>query len=377
MSTWCVLPWVHVCVRPNEQIKPCCRFQYSEGDAENAPTLDNFDMSTEFWQQLRSDMLANKPRAECTKCYEQERVLKGHKRSKSLRHWMNSSFPHIDKNTLTDDPDNIRYIEMSIDNLCNFQCRMCDSKFSSQLQKRDAYMGRRVHKKLEPNFTKFDNKDLSNLEYIKLLGGEPFMSPNFGPFLDYLLSKGARFDNIRLQISTNGSKQPRPELLDKLKQFSKIEINVSLDAWHPVNDYQRAGGVYTDVYKNALWYRDQLSNSHVNFHTVVSIYTANYLGTTLKFLMDEQDNDVSVDFVRDPEWQSLNIAPLEYIKWCLEQNSHHEFATKLIENFVNNNQPNPIMWQQAVNNTIKMDQYYNKTLQSVNPGAYYKMMELK
>ena len=377
MSTWCVLPWVHVCVRPNEQVKPCCRFQYTEGDAEVAPTLDNFDLNNDFWRQLRGDMLQGVKRLECTKCYEQEQVLNGHKRSKSLRHWMNSLFPHIDKNTLTDDPDNIRYIEMSIDNLCNFQCRMCDSKFSSQLQKRDAHMGRRVYKKLEPNFTKFDDKDLSKLEYIKLLGGEPFMSPNFQPFLDYLSTKGADFPNIRLQISTNGSKRPKPELLAKLNQFGKIEINVSLDAWHPVNDYQRQGGVYTDVYDNAMWYRNQLSNSHVNFHTVVSIYTANYLGTTLKFLMDEKDNDVSVDFVRDPEWQSLNIAPPEYVAWCLEQNSHHEFACKLINNFVSNNQPDPIMWQQAVNNTIKMDQYYNKTLQSVNPGAYHKMMELK
>ena len=48
------------------------------------------------------------------------------------------------------------------------------------------------------------------------------------------------------------------------------------------------GGVYTDVYANAMWYRSQLSNCHVNFHTVVSVYTADKLGTTLAFLMDQE-----------------------------------------------------------------------------------------
>lgn len=375
MSTWCVLPWVHVCVRPNEQIKPCCRFQYSEGDAETAPSLDNFDMNTEFWKQLRSDMLAGKSRPECTKCYEQERVLKDHKRSQSLRHWMNSLFPDIDASTLTSDSEHIRYIEMSIDNLCNFQCRMCDSKFSSQLQKRDAHMGWRVNKKLEPNYTKFDKYDLSHLEYIKLLGGEPFMSPNFEPFLNYLLSKGAEFKNIRLQISTNGSRQPSPSLLQKLKRFSKIEINVSLDAWHPVNDYQRVGGLYTDVYENALWYRKQLPNSHVNFHTVVSVYVADKLSTTLKFLMDQEKNDVSVDWVRDPLWQSLSIAPPEFKEWVLEQNSDHEFATKLIQNFIRKTDYNPVEWKKLLNNTKRLDEYYGRSLSDANPLLYRKLYE--
>ena len=375
MSTWCVLPWVHICVRPNEQIKPCCRFQYSEGDAETAPSLDNFDMNTEFWRQLRSDMLAGQSRPECIKCYEQERVLTGHKRSSSLRHWMNSLFPHIDVNTLTDTSDHIRYIEMSIDNLCNFQCRMCDSKFSSQLQKRDAHMGWRVHKKLEPNFTKFDKYDLNHLEYIKLLGGEPFMSPNFEPFLDYLKSKGAEFKNIRLQISTNGSRLPSPSLLEKLKRFGKIEINVSLDAWHPVNDYQRIGGVYTDIYKNAMWYRSQMTNSHINFHTVVSVYVADKLSTTLKFLMDQEGNDVSVDWVRDPLWQSLSIAPQDFKDWILEQNQEHAFATKLIQNFIHNTEHNPAEWEKLLNNTTRLDEYYGRSLSDASPLLYRKLYE--
>jgi sulfatase maturation enzyme AslB (radical SAM superfamily) len=190
-----------------------------------------------------------------------------------------------------------------------------------------------------------------------------------------LLSKGAKFDNIRLQISTNGSKQPRPDLLNKLKQFNKIEINVSLDAWHPVNDYQRMGGVYTDVYANAMWYRSQLSNCHVNFHTVVSVYTADKLGTTLAFLMDEENNDVSVDWVRDPLWQSLSIAPKSFQDWVLEQNSNHEFATKLIENYISNSVFNEAEWQKLLYNTKLLDDYYDFPLSKANALLHEKLYE--
>ena len=94
-----------------------------------------------------------------------------------------------------------------------------------------------------------------------------------------------------------------------------------------------------------------MSNSHVNFHTVVSVYTADKLGTTLAFLMDQENNDVSVDWVRDPLWQSLSIAPQSFKDWVLEQNSHHEFATKLIKNHISNSVYNKDEWKNLLINT--------------------------
>jgi len=372
-NTWCVLPWVHLCVRPNEQIKPCCRFQYDEGAAESAPNLDNFDPNNEYWTQLRQDMLDGTPRTECRKCYEQESVLQGHKRNQSLRHWMNSLFEDIGPDDCGSDFRNMEYIEMSIDNLCNFECRMCDSKFSSKLQTRDQSMGWRVHKKLEPDFTKFDRYDISNLRYIKLLGGEPLISPNFTPFLSYIKERGASYENIRLQISTNGSRPISDKLLKILNCFRFVEINVSLDAYDSINDYQRIGGYYEMVYKNALWYQENIVNSHVNFHTVVSVYTASKLGKTLEFLVDENEHDVSVDWVRDPLWQSLLIAPPAFVDWVLEQNQDHEFASKLIKNFVKNSEYDKRAWKNLLNNTERLDKYHNRYLNKYDPALYKQL----
>ena len=124
-----------------------------------------------------------------------------------------------------------------------------------------------------------------------------------------------------------------------------------------------------------MWYRSQLSNCHVNFHTVVSVYTADKLGTTLKFLMDEENNDVSVDWVRDPLWQSLSIAPQSFKDWVLEQNRDHVFATKLIENYISNSVYNKDEWQNLLNNTKLLDDYYSLPLKDANPLLHEKLYE--
>ena len=90
--------------------------------------------------------------------------------------------------------------------------------FSSKLQLRDKFLGYEVHKKLEPNFKKFDNTDLSKLVYVKLLGGEPFMTPNFIKFIDYLLE---RVDptKVSIEIATNGTVVPSKEVIEKFFFF--------------------------------------------------------------------------------------------------------------------------------------------------------------
>lgn len=372
-KTWCALPWIHMCVRPNEQIKPCCRFQFEDGDADIAPTIEHFDPNNSYWTKLRQDMLDGVQRHECRKCYEQERVLTKDSPNQSLRNWMNSVFSTVDAEQCTSAALDLRYIEMSLDNLCNFECKMCDSKFSSKLQLRDQHMGWRVHKKLEPNFEKFDRFDLTKLEYIKLLGGEPLLSPNLKPFLNYISSRGAAAEQIQLQISTNGSKPLEDSLIERLQRFKHIEISVSLDTYDKSNDYQRIGGFYELIFKNALWYKQVLPNSRVNFHSVIGIYTANHLSKTMKFLREDHGFDVSVDWIRDPSWQSLLIAPEQFIQWLLEQNNDYAYAHQLLENFVKGAVYDADSWQTLLNNTKQLDEYHKKQLNDYNPLIYERL----
>ena len=76
-DTWCALPWIHMCVRPNNSLKPCCRFQVD--DTRNLKVnLESIEehgidaMNDSYWTQLRKDMLDGTRRSECQKCYKQE-----------------------------------------------------------------------------------------------------------------------------------------------------------------------------------------------------------------------------------------------------------------------------------------------------------------
>ena len=365
--SWCVLPWIHVCVRPDEKIKPCCRFQLSEGEAETLPTLDTFNPNNEWWQTIRTSMLAGEKLDGCKKCHAAERI------HGSMRTWMNRTFSHISESECTEDFQHVRYIEMSLDNLCNFECRMCSSKFSSKLQLRDKHMNWSVHKKLEPVFDKFNHLDLSKLEYIKLLGGEPLMSINLKPFLNYIQHRGTNLEKCSLLISTNGSKRVNKDIINLLKIFKHVEINVSLDSYTLANDYQRHGGNFIETYQNAKWYQQELPGNEINFHTTIGIYTANHLHDTLKFLIDEQKHDVSIDFIRDPLWQNISIAPDNFKQWLIDTNSSHAYSKKLIENFLQNTNYNLEEWEKLLNNTTKLDKYYNTNLQDYNPDLYQQL----
>lgn len=370
-NTWCVLPWTHVCVRTDNALKPCCRFLSENPTNEFSVTLDDLSeqgiaaMNSDLFTEIRTKMLAGEQLPGCKKCYSQEADLKSNKRS--MRQYFNDEIK-LDPASCTVQFDSVRYIEMSIDNICNLQCRICDSKFSSKLQNRDRYLDKPVFKKLEPSFVKFDNVDLSNLERIKILGGEPFITPNFEKFIDYILER-AEPANILLDVATNGTTVPNEVLIEKLNRFKSIYINVSIDSVTRSNDYQRFGSNHTQTLEIARRYETLIPKSSVSYHITVSIYTAGSLGKTLAYF-ESIDKFYSVDFVRHPSHLSLLHTPENYNKWVLEQNRDHSTAYDLIKNVLKENQYNIKYWHDFLEFTKKLDNYYRVSLKDYDRDFY-------
>jgi organic radical activating enzyme len=370
-DTWCVLPWTHVCVRTDMALKPCCRFLSENPTNEFDVTLEDLSkngiaaMNSDLFTDIRAKMLAGEQLPGCKKCYSQEADLKSNKRS--MRQYFNNEFK-IDRTKCTEQFESVRYIEMSIDNICNLQCRICDSKFSSKLQNRDAYLGKQVFKKLEPNFNKFDAVDLSNLEHIKILGGEPFITPNFEKFVDYIIERSKPSD-VLLNIATNGTSTPSNSIIEKLKQFKAIYINVSLDSVTRSNDYQRFGSKYDKTLEIAESYEKLMPNSTVSYHVTVSVYTAGALAKTISHF-ENINRLYSVDFVRHPPHLSLLYTPKNYNDWVLEQNQDHSVAFGLLTNIFKENQYNIKYWGEFLDFTKKLDNYYGIRLTDYDLNLY-------
>lgn len=370
-DTWCVLPWVHLCVRPNNTLKPCCRYSPNSMSAEFNTSLDDVHeqgidaLNNVSFKTIRQQMLSGKKLPGCKKCYAQEEVV-GLQGRQSLRHFKNDQFADIKQENCTDEFLQLRYIEMSIDNICNLQCKMCTSMFSSRLINRDKMLGNKVYKKLEPNFTKLDNTDLTKLEVVKILGGEPFITPNFEKFIDYLIDRSIPA-NITLEIATNGTAVPSDQIVKKLNTFKQITAFVSLDSYSSSNDYQRYGSSYQKIFENATIYEKLFENILVTFHTVVTLLTANDLSNTLNFLAKKHNYHVSVDFARDPQHLSLQYAPSSYCDWVVDQNKDNDTAHTLIEAFVKKSNYNEKVWLDFIDSIDTLDKYYGTDITEFNP----------
>lgn len=370
-DTWCVLPWIHLCVRPDNVLKPCCRYLSQSPTNELGVNLHDIEqigvdaMNVDKYKDIRRKMLAGERLPGCQKCYTQEEHSDLTDR-RSMRKFLNYRYSHVDRSTLTEEFDALRYIEMSIDNICNLQCKMCSSMFSSKLINRDKFLGNVVHKKLEPNFLKLDKMDISRLEYVKILGGEPFITPNFVKFLDYLADR-SNPENITLEIITNGTSLPSQEVVDRLNRFKMNFINVSLDSYSRSNDYQRWGGSYETTFNNAREYGKIFDRVYISFHSVVSILNSNDLAKTIAFIRDENNYHISVDFVREPEHLSMLYAPREYIEWALDKNRDNFTAYRLIETFTKKAEFNQAYWSEFLTNLDKLDSYYGTRLEDYNP----------
>lgn len=361
-KSFCILPWVHVCVRSNDKFKPCCR--YDPGEITVTSDLDELlkngldTMNNDHLVKLRSTMLKGDWDNGCKKCLTQENGG-----ITSMRQFMNERYKFVGEQ-LDSNFNNIYYLEMTIDNVCNLQCAMCSSEYSSKLQKRDKLFNDPVYKKLEPNYEKFDSVDLSKLFWIKILGGEPFVSPNFEKFLDYVIEK-SNPENISIEIATNATVFPNETLLEKMNRFKKVYINVSLDSFDKSNDYQRFGSSYLTTFNNSNHYLKLFRSVHLAYHCTISILTANTFETMLYKIVDDIERRVSFDFVKWPDHLSVIHTPEEYALW-LRESITHPYALKLVDSVLKDHKYNEEHWNKFLYRIKKNDEFFKIRLEDYN-----------
>ena len=251
---------MHLQTKPNGQIKPCCRFdhRHPEYKQDHGYKFDkhNINRSTftealnsPEWEEIRQTILAGEKVPGCRKCYAEEDlkyndVFKNEKRRvRSMRNKENYRWNKANQEELQQDDKTIRYLELTMGNYCNLKCRTCTGDLSSTWVDEEAvlskyYDDRQVYKVFNVE-NSVAPEDFAHIEEIKFTGGEPMLHPNFIKILDTIIASG-RQNEIILDIFTNASWVPKAKVLDRLKQFKQIHINLSVDGVGKVNDYVRA-----------------------------------------------------------------------------------------------------------------------------------------
>jgi MoaA/NifB/PqqE/SkfB family radical SAM enzyme len=243
--TYCVLPWIHQNLSVNGWYKPCCNShsRYKDVTVKNA-TLQEAFVSKEA-TTLRTQLTMGLRPIICDTCWVKEDAGVW-----SYRQAYNEKFSELipkDNNPI------LKYIDMKFDNVCNFQCRMCDPDSSDQIWKSidllnekglelPNHIGKYTEADKNFDFKQTIKKDyvkevLETIDIFKVTGGEPFLSKDFLEILDLAIEKDLA-KNITLMITTNASKFVK-KVLDKFVHFKRVEFTVSVDGGEGVYDYIR------------------------------------------------------------------------------------------------------------------------------------------
>lgn len=245
-KTFCILPWIHVNGSVGGGYRPCCNSEsYFDFKDDNNSIKQAFESNS--MDEIRQFMQQEKEHPACEVCYSRER-----NNGLSFRHTYT-----VDKFKEFVDPnadEKIKYLDLRFDNTCNLACRMCDPSSSNQLYSSIEWY-RQEDKPLPEHwkgFTNYKQKDqtqisanrkdyvielLPDIEVLKVTGGEPFISKDFLEVLDHAIENDYA-KNIRLLITTNGTKFVKA-VLQRLKHFKGVDMNVSVDGTSHVYDYVR------------------------------------------------------------------------------------------------------------------------------------------
>jgi sulfatase maturation enzyme AslB (radical SAM superfamily) len=361
-KSFCSLPWVHSRLdRCNTDatatgVSVCCKFNYELWDQVNP---DNgiesgitHAMNTKPFRSIRQNMLDGKRVDGCIDCYEDERIS-----GESMRTSSNAAYPIADLE-LTTDYLHTKFIEISLDNTCNLECKMCSSFHSTKLRRRDEYLGEYVHPNWVTEPDLLEGLDLDRVEYIKFVGGEPLLSRNHLPFL----KKFPDPSRLSLLYNTNATIIPEGETQQLMAEAKELNFIISCDGIYKYNDYQRWGSDFETIIRNGLKIRDSFDN--IKWFTFLNTFTLLNLNAYTQTLEWYKSNGIPTKSNWGQGVTSVAHAPDWYEEWILSTNDTPEVRSYFIRE---KRVYDPKQWQKFIDLIKSTDAMYGTRLEDYNP----------
>ena len=266
---FCSAPWQATYYKESrKQYKMCCSFD-TWTNAHSPVDYYNSDIN----QEVRNSILQGKWHPGCRVCQEQE-LAGGH----SDRSSFNWSFD-IQNNPVDVNRFNLKWLDYRPGNLCNLKCRMCDAGNSSLIEKEmNEYpeLEKFLPRAKGMNMTELDpavvNEDIfRNLEFLKILGGEPTIDPQVYKLLEWTVEKDFA-KNVELRYTTNAT-NVNERWTSSVNQFKTTRIQLSLDGSGPTYDYIRTPAHWDKVKENILSIQHKIHNIRgMGINMVFSLY---------------------------------------------------------------------------------------------------------
>lgn len=359
-NTACKKLWNHLYVGTDGNTNPCCLADHRFPLGSIDKIKSNNDVF-ELTEQIRSEMMQGYRNRACAVCYEKEDS------------GIQSARQVVD---CTDQPLLITTLDIRLNNICNFKCRMCSEYFSSAIQQetvelygKDATLGfekislvkeeKQVRTSRLENILPFLN---SNTESIYFAGGEPLLTAEHYEILDRLIEIG--HTDLKISYNTNLSTlyYKKKSVLDRWLQFSNIIVGASIDASDAVAEYVRHGTVWNEIVNNINIIKNNAPHVKLNIASAVNCLTIENLIALQNTWIDHGLFDV------DDFQVSVVVSPIFLSPAVLPQH-HKDRLSKIIKNHIQHfagtglarQWQDVLQWMNANNYTFALKDFAHRT----------------
>jgi MoaA/NifB/PqqE/SkfB family radical SAM enzyme len=379
-KVFCMLPWIHIHTSPTGRAMPCCiskMFVSGVGDSTKDSLIEIVNSQT--MNQIRSDMLSDKPVKFCEQCYDHE-----DQNISSFRQGMNNDYGRYYDEVINDTNSDgtlnnfkMRYFDIRFSNICNMKCRTCGSDYSSQWEQEDK-KHRPVLAKILPKNDREDflQEVLTHIDHIDVAyfaGGEPLITEQHYIMLEEMIKRGRT--NISLRYNTNLSnlKFKDKDLLSLWKKFTNgISIYASLDHYGAKAEYIRKGTDWGQIESNLKIIRS-LDYINSNINTVVSLYNYTSINEFYEYLIKKnlyspKDSIYSLYNMHSPLQLASHVLPFEFKQLGREKiDKLKTYMTNLNFNSnIVNVLSNVIKWTESKDTWIEQKDHFKKFTQEVD-----------
>ena len=329
-KAFCIIPWIHVQVRQNAELYPCCRIShgFSYGNIKDK-TIDEV-WNSETIKRVRREMLAGKPQSFCSDCFKLEDFG-----SVSYRNIINQKFKNefsrIDE-TAEDGflkNNSIPYLDLRFSNVCNLRCRTCSSESSSSWAEDEKKLNpERAHdpglshiyklKNINPEIITQLYKKLPFVKSIYFAGGEPLLDENHYLLLEKLIE--LKRTDVVISYNSNLSvlKFKKWSALTLWKQFEHVHLSASIDAIGPALELIRKGADWNEIQKNLKLIKLFLPNLLIEIYPTISILNCFSITELIDYFLKNSyvqiSRQIKFNILNEPEHLNICLLNADEIK---------------------------------------------------------------
>jgi MoaA/NifB/PqqE/SkfB family radical SAM enzyme len=389
-KSFCPSPWISMRINPSGDFE-LCRWQNRKSKSIKYKNISECNPVDFFQQdpamkQFRLDLLNGVERPECLDCDDMDRHGKVSGRARQLLktgimldHFENSliSSPWFEvfKYSAENNGETIQYpLDWQVDlgNFCNSACVFCSPDYSSRLASEWKKLG--FISELPKNSWCYDEKLLdnfvemllktNNLQYLHFIGGETLLIPAFKNILEKLNQTGLS-KRVTIGFTTNVTVWDQ-EINELLAGFQQVNLGLSIEALHPVNDYARYPSnieTITDILNKWVELSKKLGWL-TQIRTTPSLLTIQHLLTIYDYAFENKLSVESCNFIYRPDFLKPSVLPAK-----LRETVINKMRIWIDNHCINDNLDITVV------NTRNQDFYVQQMIQDLESYIHYLKVE--